>query len=303
MTPLQGHWAGTTRVLCRLFVALFLMSAGCEGSVCPTGYESEDDGTSNSCIDIDECTIGSHDCDANATCANTPGGFTCTTNLIGFTAKFAARQATDSSVPVAGVTLSVRSQPGGPEAVGTTSDDGTTSLELVGSDFELTATQLSKMEIAGYFELDENSVTSGDTLDYSAHPILLGTFLDSDNNYCRNALLMVGDTEVGWIRVYRSRAESTQFVEADTLTITTADGNLDIDSGNDLVTAVTAGQQYLDIYYTSGGSGEGQGHRNTSVYTSDTGTTRSYTVTLNEVSKVIEVGSCAGAGKMVIVWF
>lgn len=30
-----------------------------------------------SCVDIDECAEGGHDCDANATCTNTPGAFTC----------------------------------------------------------------------------------------------------------------------------------------------------------------------------------------------------------------------------------
>ena len=30
-----------------------------------------------SCGDIDECTVGSDDCDAQATCTNTEGGYTC----------------------------------------------------------------------------------------------------------------------------------------------------------------------------------------------------------------------------------
>lgn len=28
-------------------------------------------------LDVDECTLNSHDCDANANCSNTPGSFTC----------------------------------------------------------------------------------------------------------------------------------------------------------------------------------------------------------------------------------
>merc|ERR1711968_240786 len=32
------------------------------------------------CQDINECTDGTHDCDANASCSNTAGSFTCQCN-------------------------------------------------------------------------------------------------------------------------------------------------------------------------------------------------------------------------------
>lgn len=45
--------------------------------VCPDGYRSDG---ANGCDDIDECSDGTAGCDVNATCTNTPGGFTCTCN-------------------------------------------------------------------------------------------------------------------------------------------------------------------------------------------------------------------------------
>ena len=32
--------------------------------------------------DIDECEQGTHDCDANATCTNTPGSYNCVCNFL-----------------------------------------------------------------------------------------------------------------------------------------------------------------------------------------------------------------------------
>jgi uncharacterized protein (TIGR03382 family) len=51
-------------------------SASCQlevGYSCPMA--------SAGCVDIDECALGTDNCDANATCANTPGSFTCACNV------------------------------------------------------------------------------------------------------------------------------------------------------------------------------------------------------------------------------
>ncbi len=45
---------------------------------CGSGYTLNVDG--HTCDDINECTLGTDNCDANATCANTAGSFTCTCN-------------------------------------------------------------------------------------------------------------------------------------------------------------------------------------------------------------------------------
>nr|XP_018668134.1 latent-transforming growth factor beta-binding protein 1 [Ciona intestinalis] len=46
---------------------------------CPGGYTLNM--TTLICDDDDECTLGTHTCNANAVCVNTPGSFTCTCNL------------------------------------------------------------------------------------------------------------------------------------------------------------------------------------------------------------------------------
>nr|XP_033809503.1 EGF-containing fibulin-like extracellular matrix protein 2 isoform X1 [Geotrypetes seraphini]XP_033809504.1 EGF-containing fibulin-like extracellular matrix protein 2 isoform X1 [Geotrypetes seraphini]XP_033809505.1 EGF-containing fibulin-like extracellular matrix protein 2 isoform X1 [Geotrypetes seraphini] len=44
---------------------------------CPPGYEPDSQGR-NSCVDIDECEYGIHDCQPSQQCMNTPGAFHCT---------------------------------------------------------------------------------------------------------------------------------------------------------------------------------------------------------------------------------
>ena len=52
-------------------------AAGTACSGCPVGYENVGTDTAPSCVDVDECARSLDDCDTNATCANTPGGFEC----------------------------------------------------------------------------------------------------------------------------------------------------------------------------------------------------------------------------------
>jgi hypothetical protein len=52
--------------------------------VCPAGYEDVA-GDGSNCRDIDECTAGTDDCHAGATCTNTPGSFTCACNAPAWT--------------------------------------------------------------------------------------------------------------------------------------------------------------------------------------------------------------------------
>ena len=37
-------------------------------------------GDPSTCMDEDECALSTHNCDLNATCSNTMGGFTCACN-------------------------------------------------------------------------------------------------------------------------------------------------------------------------------------------------------------------------------
>ncbi len=61
-----------------LFGCLALFSSACGSPPCDSGFEKNEDGY---CIDIDECADDAlNDCDANATCTNTNGGYTCTCN-------------------------------------------------------------------------------------------------------------------------------------------------------------------------------------------------------------------------------
>lgn len=53
--------------------------AGAATCRCPAGHEN-DPGNAMACRDVDECALAAHDCDANAACSNTEGGFACACN-------------------------------------------------------------------------------------------------------------------------------------------------------------------------------------------------------------------------------
>jgi sulfatase modifying factor 1 len=50
---------------------------GCNACAIESGYACDNTRTPSSCADVNECTNGTDDCSANATCTNTPGSFTC----------------------------------------------------------------------------------------------------------------------------------------------------------------------------------------------------------------------------------
>lgn len=46
--------------------------------VCPVGFTLANDG---SCLDVNECALGGHNCQAGETCLNLPGGVACFSKL------------------------------------------------------------------------------------------------------------------------------------------------------------------------------------------------------------------------------
>lgn len=60
-----------------LSLCLALLATGCpaeDAGDCEPGFAASADGQ---CVDVDECATDTHDCDPNASCSNTPGGFDC----------------------------------------------------------------------------------------------------------------------------------------------------------------------------------------------------------------------------------
>ncbi len=47
---------------------------------CPPGRFTDPNGNGSNCVDVNECTLNTDGCHANATCANTVGGYTCQCN-------------------------------------------------------------------------------------------------------------------------------------------------------------------------------------------------------------------------------
>ena len=46
--------------------------------VCPVGFTLANDGT---CLDVNECALGGHNCQTGETCLNLPGGVACFSKL------------------------------------------------------------------------------------------------------------------------------------------------------------------------------------------------------------------------------
>lgn len=54
--------------------------ATCDGTACGVACAKGYFDNGDACIDVNECLLGSDNCDINATCTNTPGSFTCMCN-------------------------------------------------------------------------------------------------------------------------------------------------------------------------------------------------------------------------------
>lgn len=54
----------------KLDVIILTLNVQC---ACPGGYYAKDD----TCVDVDECTMNMHGCNATQKCSNLPGGYDC----------------------------------------------------------------------------------------------------------------------------------------------------------------------------------------------------------------------------------